>query len=310
MKKVFIDGKAGTTGLSIYERLEKRTDIEIITLSDDLRKDENRRKEAMNSSDLTFLCLPDEAARQAVLTAENPNTVIIDASTAHRTCNGWEYGLPEVFDGGFESIKKAKRIAVPGCHASGFTVLVKPLRDGGIIKEDVRLTCVSLTGYSGGGNAMISEYEGENKSAFLNAPRQYALTQNHKHLKEMTVINNLKIAPVFMPIVSDFYSGMLVTISLFKEDLDIGCDINTIKKLYQSKYNGKIIFYKETLDESGFIPADMFSGKDFMAVTVNGNGDRITLGAVFDNLGKGASGAAVECMNIVFGLSPEHSLIL
>lgn len=310
MKTVFIDGKAGTTGLRIYERLEKRTDIEIISLSEDLRKNENRRKEAINSSDLTFLCLPDEAAKQAVSMVENPNTVIIDASTAHRTLNGWEYGLPEVFDNGFSKIKSSKRIAVPGCHASGFTVLIKPLIDSGIIKDYTRLICTSITGYSGGGNVMISEYEDKKRKENLSAPRQYALTQNHKHLKEMTAINHLKTEPIFTPIVADFYSGMLVTVSLFKEDLKTGADINTIKQVYQSKYNSKIIFYSNTLDENGFISANTFSDKDFMAVAVNGNEDRITLSAVFDNLGKGASGAAIECMNIVFGLSPEHSLIL
>lgn len=310
MKKVFIDGKAGTTGLRIYERLSKRDDIEIITLSEKFRKDENRRKDAINASDLTFLCLPDDAARRAVSIAENPNTVIIDASTAHRTLSGWEYGLPEVFENGFENIKKAKRIAVPGCHASGFTVLVKPLIDSGIIKKDTALTCVSLTGYSGGGNAMIAHYEDKNRAFLLNAPRQYAPAQNHKHLKEITAINALKTAPVFLPIVSDFYSGMLVTVSLFKTDLINKANIDTIKKLYKEKYNSEIIYYSDDLYENGFISANMLSGKDCMAVTVNGNEDRITLSAVFDNLGKGASGAAVECMNIVFGLDPLHSLVL
>lgn len=310
MKRVFIDGKSGTTGLRIYDRLAKRNDIEVIALSDSLRKDAAARKEALDSSDLSFLCLPDEAARESVKMVENPDTVIIDASSAHRTLPGWAYGFPEIFTDGFEKIKNSKRIAVPGCHASGFTAIVKPLVELGVISERARLSCFSLTGYSGGGNAMIAEYENENRTCLYGSPRVYALSQSHKHLKEMAAVNCLSTPPVFIPAVADFYSGMLVTVSLFKEDLESGADINSITEIYKSRYNGAIVFYGGPLDENGFIAANAMSGKDSMAITVSGNGDRITVSALFDNLGKGASGAAVECMNTVFGLPPEYSLIL
>lgn len=310
MKRVFIDGKSGTTGLRIYDRLAQRNDIEIITLSDSLRKDAAARKEALNFSDLSFLCLPDEAARESVKMLENPDTVIIDASSAHRTLSGWTYGFPEIFTDGFEKIRSSKRIAVPGCHASGFAAIVKPLVELGVISESARLSCFSLTGYSGGGNAMIAEYESENRTSPYRSPRVYALSQSHKHLKEMAAVNCLVTPPVFIPAVADYYSGMLVTVSLFKEDLKSGADINSIKEIYKSRYDGAIVFYGGSLDENGFIAANAMAGKDSMAITVGGNGGRITVSALFDNLGKGASGAAVECMNTVFGLPPEYSLTL
>lgn len=310
MKTVFIDGKSGTTGLQIYDRLAKRSDIKIITLSDELRKNKKARKEALNSSDLSFLCLPDAAAKESVKMLENPDTVVIDASTAHRTLAGWQYGFPEIFPDGFEKIRSAKRIAVPGCHASGFTALIKPLTSLNIIHKSARLSCFSLTGYSGGGNSMISEYESEQRAALYDAPRAYALSQSHKHLKEMAAVTGLAFSPIFIPVAADFYSGMLVTVNLFSEDLTNGADIDTIKEIYKSTYNGKIVFYRDCIDEDGFIAANAMSGKDSMAITVNGNEDRITVSALFDNLGKGASGAAVECMNIVFGLDAEQSLIL
>ena len=307
-KKIFIDGKAGTTGLRIYERLEAREDIEIILLSDDERKDPAARKKALNSCDIAFLCLPDDAARESVLMIENENVTVIDTSTAHRTLEGWCYGFPELSDELAEKIKSAKRIAVPGCHASGFIALVKPLIDAGFIDANELLTCHSITGYSGGGKKMIADYESEQRDALLDSPRQYAITQQHKHLKEMKAITGLESAPIFCPIVSDFYSGMMVTVPLFASQLKDGKTAADIKKLYADKYNSELLSYKECVDESGFVAATTYSGKDTMTVSVAGNEDRILLIALYDNLGKGASGAAVECMNIALGADKTQGL--
>ena len=310
MKKVFIDGKAGTTGLRIYERLAKRADLEIILLSDDERKSPEARKRALNEADIAFLCLPDDAAREAVSMIDNENTVVLDTSTAHRTDAAWCYGFPEL-SGDFEAkLKTAKRIAVPGCHASGFISLVYPLVESGMIKKDTLLTCHSLTGYSGGGKKMIAEYEAESRSELLDAPRQYGITQMHKHLKEMRAITGIDEAPCFSPIVSDFYSGMLVSVPLFKSQLCAGFGIEDIKKLYKEKYNGEIVRYADSFDEGGFMAANSVAGKDIMLVTVAGNEDRIQLSALYDNLGKGASGAAIQCMNTVLGIDKTTGLVL
>ena len=307
-KKIFIDGKAGTTGLRIYERLEAREDIEIILLSDEERKDPVARKKALNSCDIAFLCLPDDAARESVSMIENENVTVIDTSTAHRTLEGWCYGFPELSDGLAEKIKTAKRIAVPGCHASGFIALVKPLIDAGFIDANELLTCHSITGYSGGGKKMIADYESEERDELLDSPRQYAITQQHKHLKEMKAITGLDNAPIFCPIVSDFYSGMMVTVPLFASQLKDGKTVADVKKLYADKYNTELVAYKETVDEAGFIAATTYSGKDTMTVSVAGNEERILLIALYDNLGKGASGAAVECMNIALGADKTQGL--
>ena len=307
-KKIFIDGKAGTTGLRIYERLEAREDIEIILLSDDERKDPAARKKALNSCDIAFLCLPDDAARESVSMIENENVTVIDTSTAHRTLEGWCYGFPELSDELAEKIKSAKRIAVPGCHASGFIALVKPLIDAGFIDANELLTCHSITGYSGGGKKMIADYESEQRDALLDSPRQYAIAQQHKHLKEMKAITGLENAPIFCPIVSDFYSGMMVTVPLFASQLKDGKTAADIKKLYADKYNTELLSYKETVDEAGFVAATTYSGKDTMTVSVAGNEERILLIALYDNLGKGASGAAVECMNIALGADKTQGL--
>ncbi|MBQ8345269.1 MAG: N-acetyl-gamma-glutamyl-phosphate reductase, partial [Clostridia bacterium] len=208
MKKVFIDGKAGTTGLRIYERLAQREDIELILLSEEDRKKPEVRKVALNTCDIAFLCLPDDAAREAVSMIENPNVTVIDTSTAHRTLEGWCYGFPELSETIEQALPSAKRIAVPGCHASGFIALVYPLIEAGILSAESLLTCHSLTGYSGGGKKMIADYESEERDMLLDAPRQYGLSQQHKHLKEMKALTGLHNAPVFCPIVSDFYSGM------------------------------------------------------------------------------------------------------
>jgi len=301
MKKIFIDGKAGTTGLRIYERLENRSDVEIITLSEELRKDPDARKQAINSADVVFLCLPDVASIEAVAMVENDNTVIIDTSTAHRTNPDWAYGFAELSDKFENKIKNSKRIAVPGCHASGFIALVHPLIEAGFLSKDVELTCHSLTGYSGGGKKMIAEYEDDGRNELLDAPRQYGLTQNHKHLKEMVKISGIENAPIFCPIVSDFYSGMEVTVPVFRSMLKNGATIDDIKKLYAEKYNTEIVKYVEEADEEGFLSSNKLRYKDSMEITVSGNEDRILLVARYDNLGKGASGAALECLNIVLG---------
>jgi N-acetyl-gamma-glutamyl-phosphate reductase len=308
MTKVFIDGSQGTTGLRIFDRLSVRKDIELITLPEELRKDLLARKNAINSSDITFLCLPDAAAVEAVSQA-NDNVKILDTSTAHRTNEQWIYGFPEVFENGFERVKNANRVAVPGCHASGYIALVKPLVDAGILPEDAFLTCHSITGYSGGGKKMIAEYEDENRDFLLGEPRQYGLTQNHKHLKEMKCITGTVNLPIFSPIVSDFYSGMCVTVPLFKEQLKCGC-IEDIKCIYKEKYIGPIVKFIEDVNEDGFISANGIKGKDGMQITVSGNEDRILLIARYDNLGKGASGAALECMNIMMGVDITTGLDL
>ena len=299
-KKIFIDGKAGTTGLRIYERLESFQGIELISLDDEKRKDPVCRKEALNSADIAFLCLPDDAARESVSFIENENTVVIDTSTAHRTLDDWAYGFPELSQAHKEKIINSKRIAVPGCHASGFISLVYPLIEAGALDGSENLTCFSLTGYSGGGKKMIAEYE-EEPDELLGAPRQYGLTQNHKHLKEMVKISGLENAPVFCPVVGDFYSGMEVTVPIFKSDLKNGFNIEKIKEIYKNKYTGPLVTYADDLNENGFISAALLSGKDSMIISVFGNEDRIILTARYDNLGKGASGAAVECLNIVLG---------
>jgi N-acetyl-gamma-glutamyl-phosphate reductase len=231
---------------------------------------------------------------------ENPNTVIIDTSTAHRTNPTFAYGFPELSPAFEEKIRTSKRIAVPGCHASGFIALVHPLISAGILPENARLTCHSITGYSGGGKKMIEEYESEGRNPLLSAPRQYGLTQEHKHLKEMKAITGLDASPIFCPIVSDFYSGMVVTVPLFKEDVN-GASMADIANIYKNLYTGPIVTFTENMDENGFISGAGLSGKDSMQVSVLGNDDRMILVARYDNLGKGASGAAVECLNIVLG---------
>ena len=308
MKKVFIDGSAGTTGLRIKERLSKRSDIELIILPEELRKDSEARKKALNECDIAFLCLPDAAAIEAVNMIENENVVVLDTSTAHRTDEGWAYGFPELSDKHWEKVASSKRIAVPGCHASGFIALTYPLIEKGIIDKETLLTCHSITGYSGGGKKMIAEYEDSERDTLFDAPRQYALGQTHKHIPEMTKVTGLENAPVFCPIVSDFYSGMVVTVPIFKSQLNSGFTAEDIKNTYKEKYTGEFVTYSESISESGLISANALSFKDSMQITVEGNDERILLIARYDNLGKGASGAALECMNISMGASPSEML--
>lgn len=301
-KKIFIDGREGTTGLGIVSRIENRTDVELIVLPDEVRKDKDARKKAINESDITILCLPDEAARESVSLCEDENTVILDASTAHRTAQGWVYGLPELEDGQSDKIKTAKRVAVPGCHASGFITLVSPLVKNGLVSKDALLTCHSITGYSGGGKKMIASYESDEIPENLTAPRQYGLTQSHKHLPEMVHYTGLSNAPVFCPIVSDFYSGMLVTVPLFGAQLVGGATIEDVKNIYKKSYDGSMnIEYVEDFSEGGFADSNTLSGTDKMQVTVCGNEERMILMARYDNLGKGASGAAAQCLDIILG---------
>lgn len=310
MTKVFIDGSQGTTGLKIFDRLSKRTDIELHVLTGDDRKDPSARKKALNEADIAFLCLPDAAATEAVEWVENDHTVILDTSTAHRTSPGWAYGFPELSEAAFEKVKNGKRIAVPGCHASGFIALVEPLVQNGFIKPETYLSCTSLTGYSGGGKKMIAQYETETDNPLLKAPRVYGLSQQHKHLKEMVAVTGLKTAPAFCPIVAPFYSGMLVTVVLDARDLQNGKTAEDVKALYRSLYNTPIVSYADAPDEEGFLSAAKLSTLDRMEISVFGNSERILLAARYDNLGKGASGAALECMNIVMGLAPEYGLEL
>ncbi len=308
MTKVFIDGSAGTTGLRIRERLEGRQEINIITLPQQLRKDIEARCDALNSADVAFLCLPDAAAIEAVALVENKDTALIDTSTAHRTNESWTYGFAEL-SGQREKIRGSKRIANPGCHASGFVSLVRPLVENRVVSKSAQISCTSLTGYSGGGKAMIADYENKEKSPLLSAPRMYALSQQHKHLKEMAAISNLDNLPAFMPIVGDFYSGMQVSITLFKNE--INGSLEDIRDCYREYYkNKKIVHFDENCDEAGFLSAAAYSGKDDMSISVFGNDERILLVSRFDNLGKGASGAAIQNMNILLGLDETSGLEL
>ena len=300
MKKVFIDGSAGTTGLRIFDRLHRRTDIQLLTLPESERKLEASRKKMLNEADVVFLCLPDDAACEAALWVENPDTVVLDTSTAHRTAPGWCYGFPELSPVQEARLRQAKRIAVPGCHASGFIALVYPLVSAGLLTPDALLSCYSLTGYSGGGKKMIAQYEQDGRDRLLEAPRQYGLTQNHKHLKEMQAITGLENAPIFCPVVAPFYSGMEVTVPLFSSDLQNDVGVNEIKEIYKSKYSSAIVSYEDKAAD-GMLSAAAMSGLDSMKICVFGNDERILLTAVYDNLGKGASGAAVEVMNIILG---------
>ena len=304
---VFIDGSAGTTGLRIADRLSARGDLKLLTLPEELRKDTKARREALNRADIVFLCLPDAAATEAVGMLENPGTVVIDTSTAHRTAEGWTYGFPE-FPGQRERIRASRRIANPGCHASGFLSLVAPLVSGGLLPADSLLTCFSLTGYSGGGKKMISDYEAPDTAASLLAPRAYGLSQTHKHLPEMTRYAGLFHSPVFTPIVSSYYAGMEVTVPLFTSQLRGTAD--DVRALYRETYGTGLIRYCENCDENGFLSAAALAGRDDMQISVFGNGDRITLVSRFDNLGKGASGAAIQNMNLVLGLEETTGLNL
>ncbi len=306
MIRVFIDGSAGTTGLRIRERLSVREDISLITLPPSLRKDPGARRDSINQSDVAFLCLPDAAAREAVGFVENENTVIIDTSTAHRTAEDFTYGMPEL-SGQRAKIRLSRRIANPGCHASGFIALVAPLIQQGLLPDTAPLSCFSLTGYSGGGKGMIAQYEDDKRDALLDAPRVYGLTQQHKHLAEMTTVCGLTTAPIFSPVVAPYYSGMLVSVSVFSHELT--GSIDDIRACYRAYYQSGVIRYADDA-EDGFLSASSMAGRDDMTVAAYGNGERITLVSRFDNLGKGASGAAIQNMNLVIGAEETAGLLL
>ncbi len=317
MKKVFIDGSAGTTGLRIRERLAARKDVSVVALAEDVRKDPAARRAALNAADVAFLCLPDAAAVEAVQMVENPQTVVIDTSTAHRTADGWEYGFPELA-GRRERLAHAKRIANPGCHASGFVALVEPLVRAGVLPHDARLCAFSLTGYSGGGKKMIEGYEGtgNGERTLLLGGRQYALGQAHKHLPEMTKVCGLAFAPCFSPVVVPHYSGMEVTVQLAASQLapqGPGSALARLRDVYRAAYGqgGLVRFVEEpAAAEGGFLSSEALSGRDTMEVSVCGNEERILLVSRFDNLGKGASGAAIQNMNLVLGCAEDEGLVI
>lgn len=311
MTKVFIDGKEGTTGLKIYERFMHRSDIEILSLPEDKRKDECFRREFINKSDITFLCLPDAAAREAAALCDNPDTVIIDASTAHRTNPAWAYGFPELSRSHREAIKTSRRIATPGCHAGGALSLLYPLRSKSILPADYPLVIFSITGYSGGGKKMIAEYESECRDKLLDAPRQYGLSQSHKHLPEIVHVAGLTRTPVFSPIVASFLQGMQVSIPLHTDLLDGISTLRDMREFFCEYYRGQNMVKVLPLQEDfgGFAPSNKYAGDNRMYIYVGGNDDRILLCSMFDNLGKGASGAAVQCMNISLGLDETTGLV-
>lgn len=312
--KVFIDGSEGTTGLRINERFQNRDDIELLHISQELRKDPEERKRMINASDITFLCLPDEAARESVALIENENVVIIDASTAHRTEAGWAYGFPELSDAHRNVIKTGKRVAVPGCYATGFISLVYPLIAGEILPKDYPVSCFAISGYSGAGKKTIAAYEGEDRPRELSAGREYALTQQHKHLKEMKKITGLERTPLFSPIIDDYYSGMVVSVQLYADMLSKKETPESLLNYYAGYYkNQKFIKVSAEDDEiaaGGFLAGNGLSGWDGLKIYVTGNEERIVVSSQFDNLGKGASGAAIQCMNIILGCDEAKGLDL
>ena len=307
--KVYIDGKDGTTGLQIYERLSAREDITLLLIDEAKRKDPAERAKLMNQADLVFLCLPDAAAREAVTLIENPATRVIDASTAHRTAPGWVYGFAELKAGQRESIAGAKRVANPGCHATGFLSLAAPLVALGLLPRDAALTCFSLTGYSGGGKKMIAQYEAADREAALSSPAPYALGQTHKHLPEMKAVAGLDTAPVFIPIVDDYYKGMSTTIPLHRSQLRGVGSVEALRRAYADYYAGQALVTVAP-EAPGMVYANAMAGRDALTVLVDGTDEAVTLTALFDNLGKGASGAAVQNMNLMLGLAETAGLKL
>lgn len=311
--KVYIDGKDGTTGLQIYERLSAREDITLLLIDEAKRKDPAERAKLMNQADLVFLCLPDAAAREAVTLIENPATRVIDASTAHRTAPGWVYGFAELKAGQREAIAGAKRVANPGCHATGFLSLAAPLVALGLLPRDAALTCFSLTGYSGGGKKMIAEYESADRPAHskLDAPKSYGLGLAHKHLPEMQKISGLAHTPAFVPVVCDYYSGMQVLVPLDLKLAGTSAEAVAagIADYYKEGATVSVHALNEPLPENGLY-SNALSGSDRMELymTVNAAGDQMMLVSLFDNLGKGSSGAAIQCMNLMLGMNETEGL--
>jgi N-acetyl-gamma-glutamyl-phosphate reductase len=285
--------------------LERRGDIKLLTIDPALRKDPIERARLMNAADAVFLCLPDDAAREAAALVTNPNVVILDASTAHRTNAGWTYGFPELSNDRRAAIAAAKRIAVPGCHATGFIALVAPLIAEGWLPPDALISCHSLTGYSGGGSKMIAEYEASDRSSSLDAPRPYGLSQMHKHLPEMTKIAGLSSPPIFNPIVCDFFAGMIVSVPLHAADFARSITIGALGEFFRSYYQGARFVRVEPAPSDGFISANSLAGSNDLVIYVTGCDERVTIASTFDNLGKGASGAAMQCMNIALGFDED-----
>ncbi len=305
MTKVFIDGSAGTTGLRIFERLNSRSDIELLILPDELRKVSDARRQMLDLADIAFLCLPDKAAVEAVSLIENDHVAVIDTSTAHRVSDAWAYGFPELSASHRCAIQGSKRIANPGCHASGFISTVYPLVSHGLIPADFPLTSYSLTGYSGGGKALIAEYEAENRDIRHESHRIYGTTLEHKHLPEMQKLCGLKIPPVFSPILGDFYAGMATSVLL------PGFDAHTLWECLSDHYAGeKIVTVAPFGGDEAIVYASTYAGKDTMRIQVSGHAEQAMVTAIFDNLGKGASGAAIQNMNILLGVDEATGLNL
>ena len=308
--RVYIDGQSGTTGLQIFDRIGARDDIEMLRIDDALRHDVEERRKYLNAADVVFLCLPDDGAREAVALVENPDVHIIDASTAHRTADGWTYGFPELNAGQREAIAASTRIANPGCHATGFISCVAPLVQAGVVPADYPLTCFSLTGYSGGGKRMIADYEAEGRPVALDAPGIYGLSLAHKHLPEMQKVCGLDVAPVFLPVVDDYYKGMATTITLHNQLLPGAPGIADIHEALNAHYAGQRLVSVAPLGSNGpVLYANELAGTNELRIVVCGNDERTSVTALFDNLGKGASGAAVQNMNIVLGIDETTGLL-
>jgi N-acetyl-gamma-glutamyl-phosphate reductase, uncommon form len=312
--KVFVDGQEGTTGLKIHERLEKRTDIHMLCIDNDKRKDAAERKKLLNEADIAFLCLPDAAAMESVSLVENENTKIIDASTAHRTNSLWAYGLPELSTFHRDSIKTSKRVAVPGCYATGFNVAVYPLIKEGILPKDYPVTCHAVSGYSGGGKKLIEQYgnAGMDKKE-LDSPRMYAFGLKHKHLPEMQKVCGLDNVPLFAPMVADFYQGMTVAVPLLSRLMTKKLSAEEIQKFLAAYYKGQQFINVPEIDVNnypgnGYLNATACNGTNRLELFVFGNANQVLLVSRLDNLGKGASGAAVQCMNIMLGVEEERGL--
>jgi N-acetyl-gamma-glutamyl-phosphate reductase len=302
---VFVDGHEGTTGLRIHEYLARRSDVEVLRIDPERRKDPAERARLLNAVDVAFLCLPDAAARDAAAMVSSPRTCVIDASTAHRTQPGWVFGLPELAPGQRDAIRRAKRIANPGCHASGFVLLLRPLVDAGLMPATHPVSATSITGYSGGGKKMIEQYLQQPLPAELGAPRPYGLTLAHKHVPEMMAHTGLTAKPVFMPIVSNFYKGLAVLVPLHLSEL--GTTAEAVQRVYEQRYAGerfvRVMPLRDTATlESGFFDVQACNDTNRVDVFVFANETQAIVVARLDNLGKGASGAAVQAMNVHLGL--------
>ena len=310
MTNVFIDGSAGTTGLRIYERLGSRKDIRLLFLPEDTRKDTDARRRMLNLADIAFLCLPDAAAVEAVSLVENPETAIIDTSTAHRTADRWAYGFPELSAERRAAIQNSKRVANPGCHATGFISVVYPLVAMGLLPKDVCLSAFSLTGYSGGGKKMIAQYEAADKEAALFAPCPYGMGQTHKHLPEMQKICGLTNKPVFTPIVDDYYKGMATTVPFHMSQMQGVSTLAEVRQKLADYYAGAALVHVAESTDTAKLYANAQAGKDTLELIVAGNDEQFSVTALFDNLGKGASGAAVQNMNLMLGFDETTGLNL